>query len=99
MDRYNNSKIDVNSEGKVYLSSTKYPKIPLKYNDIYIYTSIGDRIDKLALDYYQDKTLWWIISVANPLIPRDSLNIPIGLQIRIPQNIENIKARFNNINK
>lgn len=99
MDRYINSTERINSQGRRFLSGTKYPKIPLRYNDIYIYTSIGDRIDKLALDYYNDKTLWWVISTANPLIPKDSFNVPPGLQIRIPQNIENIKVSFNNINK
>ena len=53
-------------------------------NDIYVYTVQGDRFDVLASQYYEDQTLWWIISYANPDLPKDSLYPPLGYQLRIP---------------
>lgn len=96
MNRYENTKIYSNN-GNPFYGITKYPKIPLRYDDLYIYSTISDRLDILALTHYQDKTLWWVIAVANN-IPKDSFNIPPGIQIRIPQNIQNILYRFKVIN-
>jgi hypothetical protein len=76
----------------------KYPQIPRNINDIYVYTTIGDRFDTLALQYYNDSSLWWIISIANESLLQDSLIPPIGSQIRIPTNYLNILDEFNRIN-
>jgi hypothetical protein len=65
-------------------ANSKYPEIPLDFTDIYVYTTMGDRYDTLALSYYQDISLWWIISIANPSLPQDSLVPPQGSQVRIP---------------
>ena len=37
----------------------KYPDIPTSVEDIYVFTSEGDRYDILAQAYYKDSTLWW----------------------------------------
>ena len=77
----------------------KYPSIPSSLNDIYIITTIEDRLDTLAYRYYKDTELWWIISCANPgVVRRDSFFIKTGLQIRIPLEIENIKRKFEELN-
>ena len=52
---------------KSYLESTIYPKIKPSDNDLYIISEAGDRLDLLAHKYYNDVSLWWIISVANNL--------------------------------
>ena len=43
----------------------KYPLIPRAENDIYVFTGDGDRYDILAQQYYNDSSLYWIISSAN----------------------------------
>ena len=97
-NRYQNTNILRNEKGNRYLSFNKYPKIPYKIDDIYIYPNIGERLDILAQKYYNDSSLWWIISIANN-IPKDSLTIPPGIQIRIPQDVQYILSQLKVINK
>ena len=99
MNRYQNIPIIKNSTGTRYYKDNKYPRIPLSVDDIYVETTIGDRFDLLALQYYGDPSFWWIISVANELLPQNSLYIPVGSQIRIPINVSNIITTYNVINK
>lgn len=99
MNRYQ-SITQLHSEtGKPYYRNVKYPEIPLDINDIYVYSSIGDRYETLALQYYNDKSLWWIISIANSSHKQNSYYIPIGVQLRIPQNTSDIISRYNQLNK
>ena len=89
MSRYSNiPKIQDPQENNwaMFYSTTFYPKIPLSENDIYVLTGKGDRLDLLANQFYGDPNLWWVISSANGEIPKDSLNIPLGTQLRIPSN-------------
>ena len=65
--------------------NVKYPPIPRSPSDIYVYVTEGDRYDILAQSYYNDSTLWWVISRANiNQIPADTLYPTPGIQIRIP---------------
>ena len=104
MARYNNnsiiSTIPTVQYPKVtrYRSSTRYPDIPLTESDIFIYTIRGDRLDNLSFQFYQDPTLWWVISIANPDLPNDSLYPTLGYQLRIPGNINQILRDFEKIN-
>jgi hypothetical protein len=68
--------------------------------DIYVYTGQGDRYDTLALTYYSDTTLWWIISRANSSQPNDTLYPNVGAQIRIPSpsRIPAILANYQSLN-
>lgn len=43
----------------------------------------GERIDNIAVEYYQDPGLWWVILNANPEIV-DPTNIAPGTIIRVP---------------
>ena len=61
-----------------------YPRIPLGSQDIYVYTTQGDRYDSLALTFYKDSSLWWIINRANPNQDSASLFPSVGAQLRIP---------------
>ena len=64
---------------------TRYPEISRGPSDIYVYTTKGDRYDLLAKSYYNDSSLWWIISRANPnLTSLDTIYPNPGDQIRIP---------------
>ena len=89
-----------NSQGKRYYQPLRYPDIPLSSRDIYIRTTIGDRLDSLANQFYNDVRLWWIISSANPhIVRRDSYALKPDLEIRIPANITRILKDFENINR
>ena len=58
----------------------------------------SDRFYKLANQYYGDKTLWWIIAIANPSIIFGTLLPPTGVQLRIPVNISQILNSYNKLN-
>jgi phage tail protein X len=106
MNRYQKipkTKID----GKLVYKTSRYPEVPLSSNDIYVYTTQGDRFDVLAQQYYGDSSLWWIISIANTAttgtslptdLPQNTLIIPEGVQIRIPSNYILVVQNFNTIN-
>jgi hypothetical protein len=99
MNRYQNTKIINQSSTNIkYYRDTKYPSIPLSVNDIYVMTVDGDRYDKLALQYYNDSTLWWVISIGNDNLPQNTLNVPIGFQIRIPRDVSSIMNAYNKLN-
>ena len=48
--------------------------------------------------FYKDPTLWWVLSVANPDLPNDSLYPTLGFQLRIPGNLPQILRDFNQLN-
>lgn len=81
-----------------YISSTIYPKIKATDNDFYIIAEAADRLDILASKYFGDKTLWWIIAVANNLNDA-SFFINPGTQLRIPGSISTILNDLEKINK
>ena len=84
--------------GKRYYGTAKYPDIPLSYEDTYVYAEEGDRFDQLAQQYYNDSSLWWVISIANPQLPQGSYYPPTGIQIRIPRDIAGIIQQYRDIN-
>ena len=99
MNRYQNTPVIKSPTGKRMYATSRYPEIPLTENDVYVYTSQGDRYDVLALNYYGDSSLWWIIAAANPNIDLMTLVIPEGVQIRIPGNFSQVVSEFNLINQ
>lgn len=104
MSRYTRNKILVKTNpngtrGVRFYKGVKYPKIALSPDDIYVYAEEGDRFDILANDYYSDSSLWWIISTANSLLPQDTYYLPLGIQIRIPNNIGAIQSAYNKLNR
>ena len=84
--RYQNIPITKNSQGKRMYQTVRYPEIPLNNDDIYVYSSKGDRFDILAQQYYSNSSYWWVISIANETLSQNSLTIPEGTQIRIPSD-------------
>jgi hypothetical protein len=95
--RYQNIPVVKNDKGVRYHANNVYPDIPLSDDDIYIITTVGDRLELLADNYYKDVTLWWIIVSANNL-PGDTMFIPLGMQLRIPVNISEVIKQYNLIN-
>ncbi len=98
MNRYTQSpnRVYRRYDGKQVLNTTRYPRIPLSMNDIYIFATEADYLDTLAYKFYNDSTLWWIIAQANGI--KNGLNPPVGKQLRIPQNVSQIVAAFNQAN-
>ena len=85
MSRYSRINIMSTSElPKLRYVNVIYPQIPLGSQDIYVYTTQGDRYDSLALTFYKDSSLWWIINRANPNQDSASLFPSVGAQLRIP---------------
>ena len=85
---------------KRFYGRAKYPKIPHNNNDLYMTTSVGDRLDTLAHMFYDDVRLWWIIAIANPDTERkDSFNLKPNLEIRIPAQKSEIIKDFEKINR
>ena len=106
MNRYNDIPV-IRIDSKLLYATSRYPEVPLSNDDIYVYTTDGDRFDTLANQFYKDSSLWWIISIANTAVagtslpsdlPQDSLLIPQGSQIRIPANYTSIVNEFKKIN-
>jgi hypothetical protein len=97
MDRYSKISQTFYNNKRAY-KTVRYPEIPLSENDIYVISQAGDRFDILANEYYSDPTLWWVISISNQNLLQNSLSIPEGQQIRIPNNLSSILFNFENIN-
>jgi hypothetical protein len=83
--------------GSLYYQSNVYPDIPPTDQDYYVITTIGDRLDLLAYNFYQDSGLWWVIASANSL-PGDSIFPPIGMQLRIPVDIQEVVNNYKAVN-
>lgn len=101
MGRYQDIKVLRDSDvlkGVRFYATVKYPEIPLSPNDIYVLTNEGDRLDLLAQQYYGNVNLYWIISTANDNLQQNSLLLPPGSQIRIPQDLSSIISAFRNLN-
>ena len=99
-NRYKDTSIRIDENKNRYYTNTQYPEIPANINDNYVLTQVGDRLDTLANNFYEDTSLWWVIARANPdKIRRDGLLLKPGLQIRIPSDVENILTQFANLNK
>jgi hypothetical protein len=93
--RYQNVPITkANITGSTYYQTNIYPEIPPVNNDYYIVTTVGDRLDLIAYDFYQDSSLWWVIASANSL-PGDSIYAPVGIQLRIPVNLQTVINEYN----
>jgi nucleoid-associated protein YgaU len=99
MNRYTNSTIDQTQQGQPYFKQKFYPNIPLSENDVYVITTIGDRLDSLANSYYNDSTLWWVIAAANNNATKGALYPTPGTQLRIPTNLNAVLSLFNQFNK
>ena len=99
MNRYADINKTTSKKGSQIYKTVRYPDIPRLNSDTYVFSTIGDRYDTLAQQYYGDSSLWWIISSANDFLPQDSYYIPLGIQIRIPINTGEIQAKYDLLNK
>ena len=95
------SYLNIKSDKKSpYYKNIKYPEIPQSVFDLYVTTTVGDRLDLLSNTYYDTPHLWWVIATANfNVIRRDSYVLKEGLQIRIPQSINFIYTQLEELNQ
>jgi len=84
-DRYKNNGILLDKDNKHrYVRAGLLPTLAKTPEDTYIITTIGDRLDLLAHEYYKDSSKWFLIASANPDIAFSSLYLVPGIQLRIP---------------
>ena len=97
MNRYTTVLAELTTEQTpvAFYKNPFYQSIPNNTNDIYIITSIEDRLDLLSNKFYGSTQYYWIIAIANPnKINPSSLFITPGTQIRIPANLNGILSNF-----
>jgi hypothetical protein len=100
MDRYRDLKYVKQQHTSRYYRNLRYPTIPISSNDEYLIARSGDRVDNLALEFYDDIDLWWVIVQANPnRVRRDSFFIKPGTVVRIPRGVESIIEKFYDLNR
>jgi hypothetical protein len=92
--RYNNPETKFTTSGKRYYKRKTYPSIPFSDTDVYVITTVGDRLDSLAYNYYKDAELWWIISIANNNSTNGSMFPQPGTQLRIPTDLSYVMNLF-----
>lgn len=98
MGRYDSIPVIKNSKGKRVYSSVSFPRVEPDPNDLYIITSVGDRLDTLATKYYDNPRYWWVIASVNDL-GAGTLAIPPGSQIRIPSSPSTLVQMFEQANR
>jgi hypothetical protein len=96
MNRYAESKIIKNANGKQRRSSIILPNAELSPTDTYIQTTTIERLDLLAFDLYGDVTMWWVIASANGL-GKGSMIVPQNTLLRIP-DISNLESQIQKVN-
>ena len=99
MTRYDNKITLKTSDDKPYYKGKIYPTIPLSEDDVYVITTIGDRLDYMAYTYYRDSELYWVISIANNNVTKGSLFPIPGTQMRVPTDLNNILNLFQSANQ
>lgn len=100
MNRYQNATIlKTQYTDRPYYKGKYYQNVPLSENDVYVITTVGDRLDSLAYSYYGDATLWWVIAVANNNATKGALYPVPGTQLRIPTDVNSVLQSFNQFNK
>ena len=88
------------TKGRQYYKYIKYPEIDVSVDDVYMISKVGDRVDSIAYNFYNDPDLWWVIVQANPnKLKRDTYFMPPGIQLRVPINIDIIIEDFEKLNQ
>ena len=81
--RYQTSKIIKDKYNKRRANTVIVPPVPEAEDDIYIEITSTDRLDKLAYEFYNDASLWWIIASTNAL-GKGTLIVKENTLLRIP---------------
>lgn len=92
ISRYQTIKV-IKDKNKQIFNQVYYPMFGNDEDYYYILTSYNDRFDLIALDFFNDESLWWILPMVNNL-SSDSMYPEYGIQLMIPKNIQNIINSF-----
>ncbi len=84
---------------KTVFKPTLYPKIPLRDDDIYIFSRESDKLEHISYRFYGTPEYWWVIAKANN-ISNGSIFLEPGKQLRIPTStsIQEIFNSFEELN-
>ena len=88
LNRYQETKI----ENDRYKTSY-YPDFPKHQTDLYIISREQYRLDLLSNEFYKDPRYWWILAKVNNL-GKGTLDVPTGMQLRIPFPLPNLGLEF-----
>ena len=77
-------------------NTTRYPSFPKSPTDLYIISRELDRLDLLSNQFYEDPRFWWVLAKANNL-GKGSLDVPKGIQLRIPYPITDLTVNLRDI--
>ena len=88
LNRYQESKVE-NGRYK----TAHYPGFPKQQTDLYIISREQDRLDSLSNEFYEDPRYWWILAKVNNL-GKGTLDVPMGIQIRIPMPLPNLGLEY-----
>ena len=97
MNRYSATNTIKNNQGIRRNSTIILPNsISNPLTDIFIKTTSIERLDKLAQQFYNDASLWWIIAATNN-IGKGTLLVPIDTELRIPaaESVMNMLINLN----
>jgi hypothetical protein len=83
MSRYNTTKQIKDENGTRRASTTIFPSMPSRAEDIFVKITSPERLDLLAYRFYGDASKWWIIASSNGL-GKGTLFVPENTIIRIP---------------
>ena len=97
MIRYSNIPVQTRWDGKRVYKTASYPVIVQQDSDLQVVSNSEDYLDSLALKYYGDPSLYWIIALANNL-GKGRLSVPSGLTLRIPIDVGQILIDYNQLN-
>ena len=98
INRYQNIQTtNYSGTGSLYYVNNIYPDVPISEQDDYLITTLGDRFDIFANNFYGDPSLWWVIPAANGL-SGDSLYPPTGIQLRIPFDLRFLLEDYKSVN-
>lgn len=92
--RYRYTETRNDDDGNRVFKTTIYPDLDNRdAEDVFIETEKGRRLDRLANEYYDDPSQWWVIAEANNL-GRGTLFVEAGTRLRIPTNLSNVFTRL-----
>lgn len=97
MNRYSATNTIKNNQGIRRNSTIILPNsISNPLTDIFIKTTSVERLDKLAQQFYNDASLWWIIAATNN-IGKGTLLVPTDTELRIPaaESVMNMLINLN----
>lgn len=97
--RYRHTNSKKNNEGNRVYKTTIYPDLDGRNaEDTFFVTETGRRLDRLADEFYDDPTQWWVIAEANNL-GRGTMFVEAGTRLRIPTNLSNVYNKLRRKNE